>query len=370
MATGVFLLLPIFVLLPRRRAQQPQTANLSHTLLWSWLVVPLIALAFFPVKEPRHLLPCLVPAVLLIFTALSQVPRPALRRTLTAALMLISITQYLLLTHHRLAAPYFIDHPLGFEAIAATLLPPITPLEPLASSYGSLSPRASELQHWEYSTNFALAGFDPSEAFCLAWQFTPAVVYDLDALPAPGRPSSSIAYRRFEDLFSYTHFTLYNNRLFWPRPYVTLNAQDILANADYILLKNYTPQAAAARFPTHQRLTTVQTPAARILILKSRRPTTPYRELYARQFLGRLPPSRPRDQIELDTICYDLVRTRYFAHRSCDPAEILPLFPAGYVCGRSNRHIYWVGTLVWNSKPKIDEAYKRFLRTAGQPAGG
>lgn len=365
-AVGLFLLVPLyFLLVPRReQAAEERGANLPQKLLWLWLVVPLIALSYVPQREPRHILPCVVPAVLLIFMGLSRITRTAARRVLTVAVVVVAVGQYLLLTHHRLLAPYFFDRPLGFEAIAAALLPPATSSG--GSAFGTPGPRTFELQHWEYATNIGLAGFDATEAFCLGWQLNPAVVYDLDRIPSQGPQSSLVAYKKFEDLFSYTHFSLYNRSLGWRRLYYTLDAQDVVANADYILLKGASEDAAGKRFPHHQLLRSVQTPGGRVLVLRNRLPTTSYRELYARQFLRRLPAEAQLDQVELDTICYDLVKTRYLAHQPCEPAEILPMFPPGYKPGSGKREIYWVATRVFESEPKVKQAYERFLLQAAQ----
>lgn len=371
LAVGAFLLVPLFVLIKGGKGRlEEREENLAQKLLWLWLVVPLIALSYMPQREPRHIAPCVVPAVLLIFMGLSRLTAAAVRRGLTVAVVGVAAGQYVLMTHHWVRAPYFLDRPLGFEAIAAALLPPNTAVEPGDSLFGMGTPRTYQLQHWEYTTNLALSGFEPSEVLCLGWQLTPGVVYDLDNVPADDGKSSRVAYKRFEDLYSFVHFNAYNKSLGWKRLYYTLDPAVVIANADYILARKETAESARARFPNHEVVKSVDSPGGEILILKARHATTPYRELYIRQFLANLPAEARTDQVELDTICYELLKVRFLAGRPWGPGEILPLFPAGYKPGSSKRAIQWVTTRVMETEPTIQEAYEQFLRLASERSRG
>jgi len=363
MGVAVFLALTVLTLLPRARGHNLLPATLPLRMLWLWLLVPLFALTLMPMKEPRHILPCVVPAVLLMFCGLSSVRLPAIRRALTAALLLVAAAQYLLVTHHLLASPYFVDRPAGSAALIAALHPMQYPPEARTAADRE-NFREYTLQHWAHSTNFALAGFDLGDAADTAWLLSPGVVYDLDRLPPDPGSSPAPAYDRFEDLYSYTHFSLYNCRNGWPHPYFTLPRQQIVDNADFILLRNAEPGDATHRFPAHRLLARVDTPRGTLLVLQAAGATTPYRLLYARAFLARHAGGATLDQRELDTLCYDMFKTVFLQHRIPGPRELLADFPPNYVPGRSLRPIYWFGSHILRSQPYLDRAYDRFVEQA------
>lgn len=361
MGTAVFL--PI-ALLTLRQADEPRKGH--ATMLGLWLLTPLAALSLVPMKEPRHILPCVVPAVLLIFMGLSRISSHGVRRGLTAAVAIAAGAQYMLIRQHVITAPYFVDRPMGFSAIADALHPmPCPPEARTAADQENF--REYTLQHWAYSTNFALAGFEAGEAADLGWLLSPGAVYDLDRLPEKAGSDGGAAYARFEDLYSYTHLSQYNWRNGWRQPYFTLSREQIVDNANYLLLRGYTPTEAAAGFPRHRLQARVDTPRGPLLVLGAAGPVTPYRWLYAREFLARhAARGKPLSQGELDTICYEMFKTIFLQQRIPAPEELLAYFPPDYRPGRNLRPIYWFGSHILRSQPYLDRAYERFLQAASE----
>ena len=80
------LLLSFF--LPRWHWREFQWSQMltPRATLWLWLIGPLILLVPQLVKEPRHVAPCIVPAILLIVSAIESIERRTLRLAMLALL--------------------------------------------------------------------------------------------------------------------------------------------------------------------------------------------------------------------------------------------------------------------------------------------
>lgn len=357
----VSLVVPLVLAAPlvHRQTSQPSTISCGtfhvFTLLL-WLLIPLVILTVVPMKEPRHFLPCVVPAVLLMFCGLSALPDRWRRLGLTVT-VLLAIAQYLLATNRLLPAPYFADRPLRFESLAAAILPPSPATASEPATFGSMTQREFDWQHWVYARNFALIGFAPQQASLLSWQFAPAIVYDLDHLPRLDR-DSLLAYDCFADLFSYTHFSLYNAALGCPRSYFTLSGEVILQNADFILVL-ITPSAPVPpHLPDHTLRASVPTPLGLVHLFAATRPTVPYRELYSRAYLDQVRSHGSYDPVELNTVVFEFLMQRMFLHRSIDLQDFTSWFPADYRPSIDRYDIHWVGGRTGESIDAVERSYQ------------
>lgn len=257
-----------------------RTSRDTHLLL-AWLLTPLALLILPEVKEPRHVAPCVPPALLLIYAGLSRMPHRRAARVLGSAAMGLALYQYWSVASHRLNAPYFVDRPSAVGALVDGMIQRDPRGRELQDEQGRLDTR-----RWAYTKNFALTGFDPNMALLLAWHLNPGVAYDLDALESPELRRSDEAYRSFEDLFLVNAFNLYNRRCLWPCLYETLDRETVVAHADYILARGGSPEAWAQRFPHHRVAFAVRSPRDTIYVLAAAAPSEhSYRELYARAYL-------------------------------------------------------------------------------------
>jgi hypothetical protein len=211
--TLLFLLTPLLVLAVWRF-----TGDRRRLILWAWFLVPLLLLTLEAVKEPRHVAPCVVPAVLLIFAGITQVRPVRIRGVLYAVALALALTQYGRVTHHRTAAPYYLDKP----SMAVDILDAMIEADPEQVRFADDSGRVNKLR-WTYSRNIALTGFDSNMSLLYAWQFNPAVTYDLDLFEQVPDQAGWETPETFEDLYLLTAFSLYNRRCLWPRYYWTLD---------------------------------------------------------------------------------------------------------------------------------------------------
>ena len=238
--------------------------------------------------------------------------------------------------------------------------PPTQATRGESASFGSLTQREFDWQHWAFARNFAVSGFSAEEAFLLSWQFAPAVLYDLDRLP-PISQTSLTPYDRFADLFSYTHFSLYNWRLGWRRPYFTLAPDVVLKNADFIMVRE-DPRQPPKPLPDHTLHASVNTPRGRIGIYVSRESTTlPYREIYARAYLDQVRAAGRYDQREMNTILFELVMDRMFLGRGIDLNEFKTWFPQGYRPSVDKYDVHWVGGRIAESMQAVWQNYQQVV---------
>lgn len=338
--TLTFLLTPLLVLallrgLTRLRGLRANDLSRPTTMLWLWLIGPLLILILQPVKEPRHIAPCVLPAVLLGVLAIEGLPNRALRSASLAAAVLLALAQLGLITSGRMETAYYMDRPLHWEAIR----------EVMAKASGGPSDRdamnASQGLLWRYGQNIALDGFRANEALALAWQAFPGVVYDLEAFEDPERMSERIPYERFEDLYILTAFNAYNRRCGWTRYYGTLSRDRVVSNADFVLVGDADADEATRRYPDHVWLATIERAGGDIQVLRAGGTrTTPYRVLYAEEFLRRNP---ELEEEEVRVVASELLSAAVLARDDERAREILLRYPFLAESDFEARNIYWIG---------------------------
>ena len=271
----------------------------SRALLWAWLLSPMFCLIPQVVKEPRHLAPCVVPAVLLIFMAIEGVQRVSLRRAVVAITLLLAVGQYALVTSHALTVPYFLDRPLRIGELQRQLVQSDTN----GQAY-RFTPGPVIKDHWHFNQSILLAGFGPNEALALSWAAHPAVVIDLETLSDPRSVSEDACYREFNDLSILTVLNTYNRRCGWHEYHSPFSSERAVANADLLLLKNEAAVNWVERYPGYREQFVFDFGGEEVLVLRNSRPERrSFRELYARQFLTRSP---DLSEIEENTVAFDL----------------------------------------------------------------
>lgn len=328
--TLLFLLSPL-LLIPVVKFSGDRT----RAILWAWFIVPLAILFLEGVKEPRHIAPCVIPAVLLIFAGISSVRRPLMRQALCALAFVLSATQYELVMHHRKEVPYYLDRP----SMAFDILDAMIKTDPERNRYEDDSGRVNKLR-WTYSRNIALTGFDSNMALLYAWQFNPAVVYDLDLFEQAPNQAGWEMPESFEDLYLLTAFSLYNRRCLWPRYYWTLDRATVLSNADFVLAGCGSPEELVRHDPGHVFVKTLSSGDRTVHILRAASmPRPSYRSLYAHVMLAK---SSPTDE-DRAAIFYELSMNAIlrgdFAELEAVKKELGPqLKPTA-----PRRNIYWTG---------------------------
>jgi 4-amino-4-deoxy-L-arabinose transferase-like glycosyltransferase len=331
--TVLFLLAPPLVLALVWPGSRRALLDRKAALLWAWLVGPLVLFSLEAVKEPRHIAPCVVPAVLLLFRGVSALKPGGARRAACAGVLAISLGQYLLVTHHALATPYFLDRPSRVEEILRTM----QRADAGKDRYRDGNGQFNELW-WLYTKNVALRGFEPNMALLLAWRFHPAVVYDLDLLREDGGRSRANRDARFEDLYFLTAFDLYNRRCLWRTYYRTLDADTVVSNADYVLVCGTRDDARDLQTRQYRSTGVVGTGSSRVQVWVTETPRTrSYRTIYARGFLRSGRTLAPEDRA---AVYFDLAMNAILRRDLPEVDRILaehPLEP-----GR--RNIYWTGS--------------------------
>jgi hypothetical protein len=302
--------------------------------LWLWLLGPLVLLIAHPLKEPRHVAPCVVPAVLLLVAGIEALRRRTVRAALMALVLILAIVQYAAATSSRAEAPYFLDGPLHYQALRDAMIrgAPV-------GRYRSTPPELRTL-HWKYDQNVAIAGFPPNEALALTWQGFPGVVYDLDTFADPERISDRIPYQRFEDLFFLAGINTYNSRCGWRWYHGTLERETVIGNADFLILNDLDASELRRLFPSHERVATIPRETGEIHVLRSSRPTAPYRTLYARAFLERNPALSGQ---EVRTIAEEMLIAAVLGGDAAAAHALAREFPVLGDPGITARNIYWIG---------------------------
>ncbi len=316
--------------------------------LWLWLIGPLVLLIVQPVKEPRHVAPCALPAVLLIVLAIESLPTRALRAAVTAVALLLGGLQYALVTRGGMETPYLLDRSLHWKELGEQMARSGNP-----SAYERTRAELRPL-HWKYDQNVAISGFPANEALALTWQLFPAVVFDLDTLDDPRRSSGSIPYTKFEDLYLFTAFNSYNRRCGWRWYYGTLSREEVLANADFVIVHEAGTEPLEERFPDHALVTAIERRDGVIRLLRSRQPdSVPYRTLYAREFLARNP-GLPQEEVRV--VAKELLMAALLAGDDAEIAALLRGFPSLRQEDPATRNIYWIagyGALVELSEQRL-----------------
>ena len=346
-----FLLLPIWkAIRPAASGDAPPAAEQRwrDALLWLWFLGPLLILIVQPVKEPRHVAPCVVPAVLLIFRGIDHLRNRPLRLGLVGVLTLTALLQYAAIASHRLYSPYFMDKRVGSAEIERAIVATVTK----ASDARRLN------EQGKFAFNFALAGFGRNEALSLVWQFHPGIVYNLDLFEHDLRRIDT-PLREFEDLYTYESFNSYNWRCRWPVRYESLPRQTVVDHADFLIVKGAESESLAEQYPHHRLEERLRTEEGDIAILSQPfRNSQHYRLQYGRRFLQR---NQNLDEIELNTVYFDMAMAGFY-RRPFRPRGLLDAFPADYSPGEKIRPIYYYssyGLLL----PGFEKVYSGILRT-------
>ncbi|RPJ43967.1 MAG: hypothetical protein EHM19_07570 [Candidatus Latescibacterota bacterium] len=328
---SIFLLAPLALAgrLFGREADERSRARFGALALW--FLVPIVFFTFQVVKEPRHVAPCVVPAVLLVVAALERLRGARLRALLPGALLLVAVGQYLLLTRGVWNCPYRLAGPLSPREIEQTMVRADPEKGPMLGAGGRL-----DINRWRFTRSIAIRGFEPNEALALAWWFAPAVVYDLSLVPAD--EAGSVAFERFEDLFYFAALDIYNARCGSGGRTFTLGREDVVGAADFLLVRGGGDEIRAA-FPEHEIAATFSGRETTVLLAPQGPRADSYRDLYARAFLERSPPADTRER---NTIFFSLFMSSVLRGESRSREELLAGFPAGFEPGSDRRNIFWI----------------------------
>jgi len=337
--TGTALLTPFLLLaavlgIRRMSGMRMQSLGSPRTALWLWLLGPLVLLIAEPVKEPRHIAPCVVPAVLLIVIGIESCVRRSFRLPLLAAAGILAIAQFLWVTRGALETPYFLDHPLRWTEIRGAMV------ESAVSPVYRATPPAVRPLHWSFNQNVVLAGFSANEALAITWQLFPGVVFDLSTFADPERMSPAVPYAQFEDLFLLSAFNTYNRRSGWRHYYESIPREDAIRNADFVLVNDVDGIDPGSRFPDHTLVRSVPREIGSVHVLRSRLPTTPYRVIYAQRFLARSPMLTAEER---RVVSADLLMAAVLGGYRDRAENLIRRDPDLQNAFGSVRNIYWIG---------------------------
>ncbi len=311
-----------------------EAANSSRTWIW-WLALlgPLVLLTFQPVKEPRHLAPCVVPAMLLAVEGVNRWRNRRVRGAAMAGLGVIALTQSVALTRSGREIPYLFDQPTHFPEIRDQLFRH----DPLGDFYRN-TPNQFRALHWAHNQNVILDGFSSNAALSLTWQLRPAIVFDRQVLEAADRASDQIPYSRFEDLFFLTSFNAYNRRAGWHAYLETLSREQVLEHATTALVCSESREQAQVRYPDLQWVGEVGSGESTVQLLCQREiKGATYRQLYAREFLKR---ASSLSSIEQNTIAREAFYAACLAGRIETAQRKLERSPE-LRNDQAVRNIYW-----------------------------
>lgn len=333
----LFLLTPFLLLALLafwRRLPRPSLRDLASepVALWLWLLGPLALLFAHPLKEPRYVAPCVVPAVLLVVRGIEALPGPARKASLAAAVTL-ALAQYVAVTAGFAHAPYLLDRPVAWTEVREALLPELD-----AADVREAPPEVRELYR-KYGRNVAIAGFPPNESLALAWQGFPGVVFDLDTFEDPTRFFGRTAFERFEDLYFLAAINSFNRRSGWRWYYPSLPRETVMDQAEFLIVREAGAPGLAQR-AGHERVATIQRSDGPVHVLRARGPTTPYRELHARLFLEHHP---TLPEVEARAVARELLIVAVLQGDEAKVRRVLAEFPVLRRRDVPERNIYWVG---------------------------
>ena len=323
-ASGLFLLAPFLLIALWALIQAPRGAWTERlrsrtSMLWLWCVGPVLLLTFQNVKEPRHIAPCVVPAILLMIQGIESLPSRSTRGRLLGLAVCLSILQVTLIEGHWTETPYFMNRALEWTRIEAALDGHDS--EPLPRD------RLKELrrQARRYNQNVVIGGFSANEALSLTWQAFPAVVYTLETLERPERLSRQAPFERFEDLYLLAAFNTYNQRAGWTAYYEAIPPKDIFENADFLILT----ESAQERFPLdvsrYKEIRRLQREEETILIFRSRiSDTESYRTLYSQAYLNENPALATE---EAQVVQLDMLRSSILAGHRKESEDLWQRYP-------------------------------------------
>jgi hypothetical protein len=275
--TMLFLLTPFLVL--------PLLAHYRKNrdiYLWLWFLVSLAVLTVPQVKEPRHVAPAVFPALMLIVLGISRIQNSIPRKMLMALVVLLSLSQYLLVTQHLRSAPYLLDRPSCQSEIFKIMVSVDFRKNIYTDSSGYLDSVC-----WKFTKNIAITGYDPPMALALAWNFGPGITYDIDFMKDPRAKPSRFGLDNFEDLYFLESFNIYNRQCLWNSNYITLDYQTVLDNADYLIAGEASPKDLKVLFPKFHLVQQWETSKGTVRLLQALSPSkASYRTLYARRYLA------------------------------------------------------------------------------------
>ncbi|MFQ5416002.1 MAG: ArnT family glycosyltransferase [Myxococcota bacterium] len=327
------LIFPIAASARRWRAIGLRDLATPRATLWLWFIGPMLLLIAHPLKEPRHVATCVVPGVLLLVLGIEGLPRRALRAAGTVAALALAAVQYAAVTSGIVPSLYFMDRSIHYEQIRDRML--------LAGGPGSHDRTPDDLRqlHWNYDHNVAVAGFPPNEALALTWQGFPGVTFDLGSFHDPSRFSDRIPFAQFEDLFFLAAINTYNRRCGWHGYYGSLSREAVVENADFLIVNGDAAYREFAELASHELVATIEPSGDVIRILRSRRPTIPYRTLYAREFLARNP-DLPAEEIRV--VAQEMVMAAVLSGDEEDVRSLAGEFPQLRDRGIAPRNIHWI----------------------------
>ncbi len=269
----------------------------ARATLWCWLVGPMVLLIPQVVKEPRHVAPCLVPAILLIVATIESLERRSLRVALFSLVTAISVLQYLAVTSGLRETPYFLDRPLALDGLQRQLA------EPEINEPAYLStPPPLRTDHWRFNQNVVLVGFEPNEALAISWALWPAVVVDLHTYDHAEKMKEMLPDLEYQDLSIVSIFNTLNRRCGWQSYQFPLTKHEVLENADLIFTKSYReikPDQDRFRLIDEYNLGGQQVDIWKN-VNESR---IPFRILYGRQYLASHPDLSKKEK---NTVAFDM----------------------------------------------------------------
>ena len=286
----------------------------ARATLWCWLVGPLVLLIPQLVKEPRHVAPCLVPAILLIVAAIESLERRSLRVALLSLVTAISVLQYLAVTSGFRETPYFLDRPLGLDGLQRQLAEP----EINQPAYLSTPPPLLK-DHWRFNQNVVLVGFEPNEALAVSWALWPAVVVDLHTYDQAEKMKEMLPDLEYQDLSIVSIFNTLNRRCDWQSYQFPLTEREVLDNADLIFVKSGSEMP-----PGHDGFRPIKKYSLggqEVDVWKSvNRQRVPFRILYGRHYLAAHPDLGEKEK---NTVAFDMRLTAVLRGQMKTAVEIM-----------------------------------------------
>ncbi|MFT5443958.1 MAG: hypothetical protein ACI8W3_003009 [Myxococcota bacterium] len=259
------------------------------------------------------------------------------RRVAMALAVLLACVQYALVTSRSIDTPYFMDGPMQYAEVKQQV-----EMADDRAMYEQTPVGMREL-HRNYNRNTALIGFAPNEALALTWQAFPGVTFDLETFDDEAATFEQTPYEQFEDLFFLAGINTYNRRCDWHVYQHSLGRDEVLANADIVIVNNKQGGELTLDLPDHVEFAIIVGESGQIHLLRAKQSTVPYRSLYARNFLSR---HQNLENGERYVIAKELLMAAALDGDSRRVRAIQREFrgvAAGSVGEGAPRNIYWIG---------------------------
>ncbi len=352
---GLFLLAPFFLWLAVRASLPDRAVSKTDREivgdLWLWLIVPIALLTLQVVKEPRHIAPCVVPAVLLLFKGLDRLRARATRVIVSGVVLTLAATQYALTASRAVYAPYYLNRSLNIEALKQVLFENMPGREPYVDEAGVI-----DVPRWLFTRSLLISGFPPNESLALVWAFRPGIVMDMENFTRP-HIEYATGYEEFMELFSLAGANAYNRRCGWNGCYRTLDRDQAARGADALILFSAPGIKPSMKRDGFSCATTVPLAdgSAMSVYLPARAPSESFRQTYAKTFLKENPGA---SDLELNTVYYALLLQQYLRTGSTALDISSAGLPAGFVPGPERRNIYFISMYTPLAR-RLDEALAR-----------